>query len=507
MGDKSTFYIRLCVCVICYSSAISYLYRCYFWLQSVSKVKQLLRVRFLFVFLQLKMSTTSYISNIIRKKRDGEELTKEEIENFVKDVSSKKYVTEAQIGAMLMAIYLNDVTVVETTHLTNAMVCSGTKLEWDQMYSGTLVDKHSTGGVGDKISLVLTPALAACGMKIPMMSGRSLEHTGGTLNKLESIPGFSTDPMKIDCQKMLKDVGCFIISQSNNLAPADKIIYKIRDQTNTVSNLGLITGSIISKKAVEGINGLILDVKFGKAAFMDTEDKAKKLAKLMVKTSQGLGIKTKALLTKMDNPLGMMASNGLLEIIESIQCLKGQGPKDIMEIVNHLGGHLLLMMGKVGNIEDGLQKIENATKDGSALDRFQQMLVGQNVDPAVAEKLCKGQDTWEIFREANRTAKHITEFYSKQDGFVKSIDALNCAKIMGELGAFNVQIPEDYGIGMQFCVSVGDSVTTGQCWLKVHHNDNDPKLVQYKQRIEDCLDFSTQPLLKEEIQYVKCEIN
>lgn len=451
--------------------------------------------------------TTRFMSNIIRKKMDGKELTQEEIEAFVKDVSSKKYLTEAQIGAMLVAIYLKDISVSETTYLTNAMVLSGSKLEWDQQYNGSLVDKHSTGGVGDKISLVLAPALAACGMKVPMISGKSLEHTGGTLNKIESIPGCSIDPEIIDCRKALRDIGCFIVSQSKELAPADKVLYRLRDQTSTVSNFGLITGSIISKKAVEGINGLILDVKFGKAAFMDTKEKAMKLAELMVKTGQGLNIKTKAVLTKMDNPLGLMASNGILEIIESVRCLKGQGPKDIMELVTHFGGQLLLMMKKVNTLEEGLQKIETAVNDGSALERFQQMLVAQKTDPAIAEKLCKGNDPWHVFREANRVAKHVATFSSPQEGFVKSIDAMECAKIIGELGAFQINIPQDYGIGMEFCVSVGDFVTKDQCWLKIHHNDADPKLIRYETRILDCLELSPESVPMEEIKRVECEIN
>ncbi|XP_014780217.1 thymidine phosphorylase [Octopus bimaculoides] len=405
---------------------------------------------------------------------------------------------------MLMAIYLNGIDVDETAYLTDAMISSGSKLSWDPNWKDCLVDKHSTGGIGDKISLVLAPALAACGMKVPMMSGRSLGHTGGTLNKLESIPGFCVNQSEENCRKILTDVGCCIISQSKELAPADKILYQSRDQTNTVSEMGLITGSIISKKGVEGIHGLVLDVKYGKAAFMTTEAKAKQLAERMVETSCKLGIKTRAVLTKMDYPLGKMASNGTLEMIESVQCLKGNGPKDIMELVTNQGAHLLLMMKKVQSLEEGLKKIQVSINDGTALKKFQDMMVAQGVDNAIAHQLCQSEDTWQMFTEQNRTAKCITEFKVDKDGYVQAIDALCCGKVIMNLGAMEVRADEDYGIGMEFCVSVGDPVSKGQTWVKVHHNKcSDRELTNFSEEIQSALTIGCDKIPEGDLRRIK----
>ncbi|XP_029656109.1 thymidine phosphorylase [Octopus sinensis] len=448
--------------------------------------------------------STKEISNIILKKSSGGRLSSHEIQLFVKDLSTENYVTKAQIGALLMAIYLKGIDVDETSFLTDAMISSGSRLSWDPNWKDCLVDKHSTGGIGDKISLVLAPALAACGMKVPMMSGRSLGHTGGTLNKLESIPGFSVNQSKENCRRILNDVGCCIMSQTIDLAPADKILYQSRDQTNTVSEMGLITGSIISKKGVEGINGLILDVKYGKAAFMTTEEKAKQLAERMVETSCKLGIKTRAVLTKMDNPLGKMASNGTLEIIESVQCLKGNGPKDIMELVTHQGAHLLLMMNKVESLEEGLKRMQGSINDGTALKKLQEMMVAQGVENTIAHQLCQSEDTWQMFTEQNRTAKYITEFKADKDGYVQAIDALCCGKVIVKLGAMEVKEVEDYGIGMEFCVTVGDSVSKGQTWVKVHHNNcSDRELTDFSEEIQSALTIGCDKVSEGDLKRIK----
>ncbi|GAB1598623.1 thymidine phosphorylase-like [Argonauta hians] len=448
--------------------------------------------------------STKAISNIILKKSSGGKLSQEEIVLFVQDLMTQSYVTKAQIGALLMAIYLKGIDVDETAYLTDAMINSGSKLIWDPEWENLLVDKHSTGGIGDKVSLVLAPALAACGMKVPMMSGRSLGHTGGTLNKLESIPGFCVNQSPEKCHEILRNVGCCIISQSKDLAPADKVLYQSRDQTNTVSEIGLITGSIISKKGVEGIGGLILDVKYGKAAFMSTEAKAKELAESMVRTSCKLGIKTKAVLSKMDNPLGRMASNGSLEVIESVQCLKGNGPKDLMELVINQGGQLLLMMNQVSCLKEGVKTIQNCIADGSALKKFQQMMVAQGVQEGIAEALCEADDPWMMFADNNRKAKVVTTFRSSKGGYVHGIDALKCGLVIMKLGAMEVKNPEDYGIGMEFCVSVGDCIAADQIWVKVHHNRcDDVELTNFRSDIESALTVQCNQVPEADLKIIK----
>ncbi|XP_058883377.1 thymidine phosphorylase isoform X2 [Acipenser ruthenus] len=272
---------------------------------------------------------------LIRKKRDGEQLSEEEVHFFVRAVKERT-IQDCQIGAMLMAIWQRGMVPKETLALTREMMWSGELLHWPEEWRGVVVDKHSTGGVGDKVSLPLAPALAACGCKIPMISGRGLAHTGGTLDKLESVPGFNIHQAPEQIKRILDDIGCCIIGQSETLVPADKVLYAIRDATSTVDSIPLITGSVISKKGAESLSALVLDVKYGKSALYKDINSARKLAESLVTVGNKIGICTGAVLSRMDNPIGQCIGNSV-EVMEAIECLKGRGPSDLKELVMVLG--------------------------------------------------------------------------------------------------------------------------------------------------------------------------
>ncbi|CAL8386625.1 unnamed protein product [Boreogadus saida] len=302
------------------------------------------------------------IPDLIKKKRDGNALSDEDIQFFLQAVV-KKTIQEAQTGAMLMAIFMKGMVATETMALTKAMKLSGEVLSWPEEWAELVVDKHSTGGVGDKVSLVLAPALAACGLKVPMISGRGLSHTGGTLDKLESIPGFNVGQPLPKLRSILAEVGCVIVGQTVSLVPADRILYALRDATSTVESLPLITGSIISKKAAESLNSLVLDVKFGGSAICKDLASAKALGESLVTAGNNLGMNTRAVFTHMSNPIGRCIGNSV-EVIESLETLKGKGPSDLMELVSTLGGVLLVMTGKVSSLSEGVRLITES--DGGA---------------------------------------------------------------------------------------------------------------------------------------------
>lgn len=435
--------------------------------------------------------------DLIRKKRDGkEELTRQEINWFISNVVQENGVCEdAQLGALLMAIYQNGMSPLETEHLTSAMMHSGDILQWPSSWKGKLVDKHSTGGVGDKISLALAPVLAACGMKVPMISGRGLGHTGGTLDKLESIPGYKVLFQQKEMVDILENVGCCIVGQSSNLVPADKKLYATRDVTSTVESLPLITGSIISKKAAESIDALILDVKFGKAAFMKTETDGRLLAKALVNASVGLGIKTRALLTNMENPIGYTIGNAL-EVAESLQCLQGHGPEDLMELVCHLGGHLLSLTDDNISPDDGISQIRTALNDGTAMQKFQELLVAQGVDATFAKNMCQNdmQDVDNVWGYLTK-AEHVTDVKALEDGYVESIDAYELAVASQLLGAGRAVATDsvDHSVGLRLFVCHGSAVKKGDTWIRVYHK-------------EEALSNTTISSLQQAIQIVNTEV-
>lgn len=404
---------------------------------------------------------------LIKRKRDGDQLSPAEIHTFVQGVTSGA-IQHSQIGAMLMAIWQKNMTDEETLALTREMMNSGDTLEWPKEWR--VVDKHSTGGVGDKVSLPLAPALAACGCKVPMISGRGLAHTGGTLDKLESIPGFNVYQSIQQVKQILQDVGCCIVGQTESLVPADRVLYAMRDATSTVDSLPLITGSIISKKGAEGLNALVLDVKFGRAALYKDLDSARKLAQSLVTAGNRLGVKTGAVLSRMDAPIGQSVGNAV-EVCEALECLKGRGPDDLTELVTDLGGHLLWMCG-LFTLESGKKEIALKLKNGEALEKFQEMLKAQGVSADVARSLCS--DKTDYFRHMTRAA-YQTELKVLDNGAVLDIDGLALAEVLHKLGAGRTKSGEeiDHSVGAEILVKMGQQVQKGESWIRIHHNSPD----------------------------------
>ena len=320
--------------------------------------------------------------DIIRKKRDGGALDPHEIEAFVSAATKEEW-PDCQISALLMAIVLRGMTAEETAWLTGAMVRSGTQLDLSEL-PGAKVDKHSTGGVGDKASLVIAPLAAACGVLVPMISGRGLGHTGGTLDKLEAIPGFRVGLSLVEFRAALARVGCAVIGQTVEIAPADKKLYALRDVTATVDSIPLISASIMSKKIAEGISGLVMDVKCGSGAFMKTRDEARKLAESLVAIGRANGVRTEAMLTAMNAPLGRAIGNSL-EVVEAIETLKGRGPSDLEALSVMLTSRMLRLGGRVATIEEGERMTRSALASGHGLEKFSQMIEQQGGDPRIVD--------------------------------------------------------------------------------------------------------------------------
>ncbi|XP_070710177.1 thymidine phosphorylase [Pempheris klunzingeri] len=411
------------------------------------------------------------IPDLIRKKRDGEALSDAEIKTFISSVTNKT-IQESQTGAMLMAIWQKGMVDAEIEALTREMMSSGEVMSWPKAWAGRVVDKHSTGGVGDKVSLVLAPALAACGCMVPMISGRGLAHTGGTLDKLESIPGFNIHQSTAQIQEILGSVGCCIVGQTEMLVPADRVLYGLRDTTSTVDSLPLIAGSIISKKGAESLSALVLDVKFGRAALYKDQESAKELAQLLVNVANGLGMRTAAVLSCMDATIGRYVGNSL-EVIESLETLKGRGPDDLMELVTTLGGLLLMMTGLVPDQSEGRRQISDAVIGGAALAKFRAMMEAQGVAKETAGRLCSAHtDYYSILRKS----EHQVELRSPEDGVVLDVDGLVLAKVLHTLGAGRSKAgePVNHSVGAELLVSVGEKVEKGASWLRLHYDDLAP---------------------------------
>ncbi|XP_026219595.1 thymidine phosphorylase [Anabas testudineus] len=411
------------------------------------------------------------IPDLIKKKRDGGALSDEEIAAFIQAVTNKT-IQDAQIGAMLMAIWLKDMAATETEALTREMMSSGEVMSWPEEWAGLVVDKHSTGGVGDKVSLVLAPALAACGCKVPMISGRGLAHTGGTLDKLESIPGFNIHQSTEQILQILDSVGCCIVGQTEMLVPADRVLYAVRDTTSTVDSLPLITASIISKKGAESLSALMLDVKFGRAALCKDLSSAKELAQSLLRAGNGLGIPTGAVLSCMDATIGRCVGNSL-EVVESLETLKGNGPEDLMELVTTLGGALLTITGSVFDLSEGRKRISDAVTGGAALAKFQDMMEAQGVSAQAARSLCSPHtDYYSVLRRA----EHQTELEAPGHGPVLDLDGLVLAEVLHKLGAGRSKAgePVNHSVGAELLVSLGQVVKKGDPWLRIHYEDPSP---------------------------------
>lgn len=407
------------------------------------------------------MSAPFFPQDIIIKKRDGGTLTKDEIEFFARGVADGRF-ADYQASALLMAIFWRGLTAQETAWLTDAMLHSGEVIDLSDI-PGAKVDKHSTGGVGDKVSLILAPLAAACGLKVPMMSGRGLGHTGGTLDKLEAIPGFRVMLNVAEFRAILEKVGTAMIGQTPQIVPADRKLYSLRDVTGTVECIPLICASIMSKKLAEGIDSLVLDVKFGCGAFMKSRERALELARAMVSIGQVSGKPVRALLTAMNQPLGRAAGH-TTEVIESIECLKGRGPADLMEVTYALAGHMLILGGAAKNEIEAHQKMTAAIANGSALEKFRQMCAAQGGDPRVL-------DDYALLP----TAKKRIDVLAPADarGFVSEVDALKCGHVIMALGGGRASVTDkvDHAVGIANLIKIGEAVSAGTRLCTLHVND------------------------------------
>lgn len=381
---------------------------------------------------------------LIAKKRDGGELTDGEIADLVRGFVAGE-VADYQMSAFAMAVCCRGMSVAETASLTQHMLSSGVTLEWP----GSLepeVDKHSTGGIGDKVSLPLAAMLACCDLRVPMISGRGLGATGGTLDKLESIPGFRTNLSLDEMRDVVERVGCVINGATAELVPADRQLYALRDVTATVESIPLITASIMSKKLAEGLDALVLDVKHGSGAFMKTLWDAQELAHSLVDTGKQMGVATVALVTDMNQPLGRMAGNAV-EVDESVAALAGDGPADLMEVTLALGAELLVMTGKAADLDAATSKLQATIDDGSALAKFGEMVAAQggNLD-------------------APRPVAPRHEVPSACEGYVTAIDTQMLGRAIIELGGGRRQQGDvlDLSVGLEMLVRLGDRVDSGQ---------------------------------------------
>ena len=428
------------------------------------------------------MSTSFFPQDIIIKKRDGGALTKDEIEFFVRGVTDTMF-ADYQTSALLMAIVWRGMTPQETAWLTDAMMRSGDIIDLHDI-PGIKVDKHSTGGVGDKVSLILAPLAAVCGVKVPMMSGRGLGHTGGTVDKLEAIPGFKVQLTVPEFRAILQKVGVAMISQTPQVVPADRKLYALRDVTGTVESIPLICASIMSKKLAEGIDSLVLDVKFGKGAFMKSKDHALELARAMVEIGKVSGKPVRALLTAMNQPLGRAAGH-TTEVIESIECLKGRGPTDLMEVTYALTGHMLILGGAAKDEADARVKMEAAVANGSALEKFCEMCVTQGGDPNVI-------DDYKLLP----TAKTLLEIKAPADatGYVGEVDALKCGQAIMALGGGRASVTDtvDHSVGISDLIKIGEPVTPNMRLCTLHIND-DVRGARAEALVRDAIKFAPAP--------------
>ncbi len=394
------------------------------------------------------------VAQIITAKRDGCELDEADI-HFLIDGYAKGRVQDGQMAAFAMAVFFKGMSHREVAVLTRAMLNSGEILQWSG--STPMVDKHSTGGIGDKISIPLAPILAECGMSVPMISGRGLGTTGGTIDKLESIAGYRTDLSLAEIKQVVETVGCTITAASAEIAPADKRLYALRDVTGTVPSVPLITASILSKKLAEGLDALVLDVKWGNGAFMKTLPAAETLATSLVRTAQELDLETRAILTDMNRPLGKMIGNGL-EIDESVDVLRGQGPDDVVLLTLRLAAELLVMCHLANSIEAGMKQAEKTIANGRALLRLEQMVAAHGGD---------------LTAERERAA--VYEVAALHAGFISQIDCDRLGLAVIQMGGGRKAVGEtiDPSVGIEMLTDVGCRIEVGQSLAKVYcHRQN-----------------------------------
>lgn len=408
--------------------------------------------------------------DLIIKKREGQELTQEEISFMIKEYCEDK-IPDYQMSAMLMAIYFQGMHINEIKYLTMAMVHSGKIIDLSSI-PGIKVDKHSTGGVGDTTTLALVPMVAAAGVPVAKMSGRGLGHTGGTIDKLESIKGFKTELSVNQFINIVKKIGASIISSTSDLAPADKKLYALRDVTGTIDSIPLIVSSIMSKKLAAGADAIVLDVTTGSGAFMQEYKDALKLGKIMVDIGLELGKETVAVISNMDEPLGFAIGNSL-EVKEAVEILKNRGPEDLRDLCLVLGAHMLKLGGVVKKYEDGKSKLEKILKEGTAFNKFKEMITAQGGNPGIIDN-----------PESLPSAKHSTKITASISGFVQKIDS----RLVGEsamlLGAGREKKESkiDLSVGIVLKKKVGSKVNINEDLAEVYYNDS-KKLEEAKKKL------------------------
>ena len=428
--------------------------------------------------------------DIILKKRNGQSLTKQEIDYFVQGYTDGE-IPDYQISALLMAIYYQGMTADETLHLTMAMADSGDRMDLSAIH-GKKIDKHSTGGVGDKTTLVVGPIVAALNIPVAKMSGRGLGHTGGTIDKLESIPGFSTVMSEEEFMEKVNDIKIALVSQTKNLAPADKKIYALRDVTATVDSMPLIASSIMSKKLASGADAIILDVKTGSGALLQKEEDSLQLAKEMVSIGEGAGRKTIALVTNMDEPLGNAVGNSL-EIMEVIDTLNGKGPKDFEELCLNISAYMIMANDENKDFETAYTMAREVLTDGRAKEKFRQFITSQHGNAEVIEN----KQLLEIGKINHCVA-------AAETGYVKQIDTLKIGLALMILGGGREKKEDtiDYGVGLIVRKKVGDLVKKGECIVEIYGN-NKEKICEAEQMIQRAYVYSDMFVEKNQlIKYV-----
>ncbi|MFZ1979260.1 MAG: thymidine phosphorylase [Bacteroidota bacterium] len=432
------------------------------------------------------------IAELIRKKRDGSSLSEEEMRELITRYVDDK-LPDYQMSAFLMAVFYSGMSPEETLTFTRLMLHSGKVIDLSAI-PGVKVDKHSTGGVGDKVSLILAPLVAACGVPVPMISGRGLGHTGGTLDKLESIPGFRTDLSILEFKRVIREIGCVMIGQTNEIAPADKKMYALRDVTATVECIPLIAGSIMSKKLAEGIDALVLDIKTGRGAFMQTYNRSIELARSLIAIGNGFGIETIGFITEMNQPLGTAIGNWL-EVVESVECLRGTAgtstagtstagnndpSADLMEVTYVLSGAMVYLGKKARSIEEGIERCRKAIENGSAYNKFIDLVRAQGGDIEAIENL-----------ERYPLSNYLLEIKSSEQGFIQAIDSYELGMASVSLGAGREKIDDiiDMKAGILVKKKVGDEVEPGEP-VALLYTDREKVVSQARKRISDAFTIS-----------------
>ncbi len=417
---------------------------------------------------------------LIERKRDGLPLESAEWEAFL-EAFMRGDVADYQMSAMLMAIFYRGLSPVELQTMTRCIIDSGQRLDFS---AGSIpaVDKHSTGGVGDKVSLILAPLLAEFGLRVPMMSGRGLGHSGGTLDKLDAIPGFRTDIDLDEFRAIVADIGCAMIGQTKQIAPLDGRLYALRDVTATVPSIPLICASIVSKKVAEGPSSLVLDVKVGRGAFIQDQAEARSLAETMVELAESLGLRTSALLTAMDEPLGCMVGNAL-EVREAVECLRGGGPDDLREVTLALCTEVVLNSGEMSDASDARTRLEDLLDSGAALDRLARLIERQGGDPRVTEDL-----------DLLPSAPVVQPFFAPWTGYVAALDARVIGMAAVQLGAGRMTVTDsvDPGVGFDVLCRVGERVERDEVLAYIHARDEDSATLA-AQSLGTALELSESP--------------